>query len=111
MRWRDCFLACYMACAPRTFSATRLARFFLLLWWCSAATSPHAALRALIPCVPYATSDREDHIMEPLIRLRNLEKSYDLAGGKYFVLRRISLDIEPGEFVTVLGPSGGRTHT
>jgi ABC-type glutathione transport system ATPase component len=34
--------------------------------------------------------------MEPLIRLRNLEKCYDLAGGKYFVLRRVSLDIEPG---------------
>src|SRR5258708_26361830 len=44
--------------------------------------------------------------MEPLIRLRNLEKSYDLAGGKYFVLRRISLNPDPGEFVTVMGPSG-----
>ena len=49
--------------------------------------------------------------MEPLIRLRNLEKSYDLAGGKYFVLRRISLDIEPGEFVTVMGPSGAGKST
>src|SRR5712672_3503081 len=49
--------------------------------------------------------------MEPLIRLRNLEKSYDLAGGKYFVLRRVSLDIEPGEFVTVMGPSGAGKST
>jgi ABC-type lipoprotein export system ATPase subunit len=49
--------------------------------------------------------------MEPLIRLRNLEKSYDLAGGKYFVLRRITLDIEPREFVTVMGPSGAGKST
>src|SRR5258706_8732703 len=49
--------------------------------------------------------------MEPLIRLRNLEKSYDLAGGKYFVLRRVSLEIEPGEFVTVMGPSGAGKST
>ena len=49
--------------------------------------------------------------MEPLIRLRNLEKSYDLGGGKYFVLRRISLDIEQREFVTVMGPSGAGKST
>jgi len=28
--------------------------------------------------------------MTALIQLKNLEKAYDLAGGKYFVLRRIS---------------------
>jgi len=49
--------------------------------------------------------------MEPLIRLRNLEKSYDLAGGKYFVLRRVTLDLQPGEFVTVMGPSGAGKST
>ena len=49
--------------------------------------------------------------MTPLIQLRNLEKSYDLAGGRYFVLRRISLDIAPGEFVTVMGPSGAGKST
>lgn len=43
---------------------------------------------------------------QPLIQLRSLEKAYDLAGGKYFVLRRISLAIKPGEFVTIMGPSG-----
>src|SRR4029077_18130827 len=49
--------------------------------------------------------------MTPLIQLKNLEKAYDLAGGKYFVLRRISLDIQPGEFVTVMGPSGAGKST
>lgn len=49
--------------------------------------------------------------MEPLIELRNLEKAYDLAGGKYYVLRRINLSIAPGEFVTIMGPSGAGKST
>ena len=47
--------------------------------------------------------------MEPLIRLRNLEKSYDLAGGKYFVLRRIfGLGDNIQEPLDCRGLSGGR---
>lgn len=49
--------------------------------------------------------------MEPLIELRNLEKAYDLAGGKYYVLRRINLSIAAGEFVTIMGPSGAGKST
>ncbi len=49
--------------------------------------------------------------MEPLIQLRNLEKSYEAGGGKFFVLRRINLDIQPGEFVTIMGPSGAGKST
>jgi len=48
--------------------------------------------------------------VEPLIRLNNLEKSFEAGGQKFYVLRRITLDIQAGEFVTFMGPSGaGKT--
>ncbi len=48
---------------------------------------------------------------EPLIRLRNLDKAYDQGGGKVFVLRRVTLDIAEGEFVSIMGPSGAGKST
>ena len=49
--------------------------------------------------------------MEPLIQLRNLEKAFEAGGSKFFVLRRINIDIQQGEFVTFMGPSGaGKSH-
>jgi putative ABC transport system ATP-binding protein len=41
-----------------------------------------------------------------LISLRNLEKSYPAGSARSYVLRRISLDIKSGEFVSIMGPSG-----
>jgi putative ABC transport system ATP-binding protein len=41
-----------------------------------------------------------------LISLRNLEKSYPAGHARSYVLRRIALDIQPGEFVSIMGPSG-----
>jgi putative ABC transport system ATP-binding protein len=49
--------------------------------------------------------------VEPLIRLRNLEKSFEAGAQKFFVLRRITLDIQPGEFVTIMGHSGAGKST
>lgn len=46
-----------------------------------------------------------------MIRLKNVEKSYRTGAGETFVLRRISADIETGEFVTVMGPSGAGKST
>src|SRR6516162_5563381 len=46
-----------------------------------------------------------------MIELRNLEKFYETAAGKTFVLRRISLDIKPGDLVTIMGPSGAGKST
>jgi ABC-type lipoprotein export system ATPase subunit len=47
----------------------------------------------------------------PLVSLRNVEKSYAVAGGRQFVLRRVSFDIHPGEFLSVMGPSGAGKST
>ena len=49
--------------------------------------------------------------MAPLVRLLNIEKSYAHGPGKTFVLRRVSLDIEDGDFVSIMGPSGAGKST
>ncbi|WP_263418223.1 ABC transporter ATP-binding protein [Terriglobus albidus] len=41
-----------------------------------------------------------------MIDLRNVERSYRAGGTETWVLRRISLTIQPWEFVTIMGPSG-----
>jgi putative ABC transport system ATP-binding protein len=41
-----------------------------------------------------------------MIDIRNLERSYKTGAGQAWVLRRIDLKIERGEFVTLMGPSG-----
>jgi len=46
-----------------------------------------------------------------VIELRGVEKSYDQAGGRVFVLRRIDLDVAEGEFVSIMGPSGAGKST
>jgi ABC-type lipoprotein export system ATPase subunit len=46
-----------------------------------------------------------------MLKLRNLEKSFDTKAGKVFVLRRIDLDVRRGEFVTIMGPSGAGKST
>ena len=44
---------------------------------------------------------------DPFVRFRNVQKSYD---GETLVVKNLNLDIEAGEFVTMLGPSGsGKT--
>jgi putative ABC transport system ATP-binding protein len=47
----------------------------------------------------------------PLISLRDLEKVYETAAGKAYILRRISFDIAAGEFVSIMGPSGAGKST
>src|SRR5690242_20935502 len=45
-----------------------------------------------------------------MIQLRGVEKTIKSPAGTIWLLRRINLDVEQGEFVTVMGPSGaGKT--
>jgi ABC-type lipoprotein export system ATPase subunit len=46
-----------------------------------------------------------------MIELRNVEKSFKQGFGQFFVLRRLSLNIREGEFVSVMGPSGSGKST
>ena len=46
-----------------------------------------------------------------MISLRNVEKYFSQGLTKNFVLRRIDLDIKPGEFVSIMGPSGAGKST
>ncbi len=46
-----------------------------------------------------------------MIAVRNIEKSVKNGGGETFILRRITLDVKPGEFVSIMGPSGAGKST
>ena len=46
-----------------------------------------------------------------MITLRGITKSYRNGFSRTFVLRRVDLDIEEGEFVTIMGPSGAGKST
>lgn len=46
-----------------------------------------------------------------LISIRNIEKSFKTGAGETFVLRRITLDVEKGDFITIMGPSGAGKST
>ena len=45
------------------------------------------------------------------IQLRNVEKYFEHGPTKTFVLRRITLDIKEGEFISIMGPSGAGKST
>lgn len=46
-----------------------------------------------------------------MIRLENVEKFYPQGVQKYYVLRRVSLEIKEGDFVSIMGPSGAGKST
>jgi putative ABC transport system ATP-binding protein len=46
-----------------------------------------------------------------MIKLRNIEKCFQTRAGMLYALRRITLDIEEGEFITIMGPSAAGKST
>ena len=46
-----------------------------------------------------------------MIKLRSIEKSYRHGLSQTFVLRRVNVDIQQGEFVSIMGPSGAGKST
>jgi ABC-type lipoprotein export system ATPase subunit len=46
-----------------------------------------------------------------MIQLNHVERYYDIGSSKFFVLRRITLEVKEGEFITIMGPSGAGKST
>ena len=46
-----------------------------------------------------------------MIQLRNVERFFDTGSGRTWVLRQIDLDVQAGDFITIMGPSGAGKST
>jgi putative ABC transport system ATP-binding protein len=61
--------------------------------------------------IPDVRTGMTDSGSAPIISLRDVEKAHKTGGGATYVLRRITLDVAAGEFVTIMGPSGAGKST
>ncbi len=46
-----------------------------------------------------------------MIKLKNIQKRYNTKAGFFYVLQQINLEIDEGEFVTIMGPSAAGKST
>jgi ABC-type lipoprotein export system ATPase subunit len=70
------------------------------------ASRPQTSQRAITPCggsVPERTEPQQDH---PAIILRGVEKVYENAAGKFVALKSIDMQLDYGQFISIVGKSG-----
>ena len=60
---------------------------------------------------PAKPNSRYKHGNDYLIELRDVVKTYEGAAGKFTALKSINLQVDPGEFVAVMGKSGSGKST
>lgn len=48
---------------------------------------------------------------KPMIQLKNIEKYYTNGFQKAYILRHVTMDVQEGEFVSIMGPSGSGKST
>ena len=47
----------------------------------------------------------------PVVAVQNVTKAFKVGGGDVTILKGISLEVQPGEFVAIIGPSGNGKST
>ncbi len=50
-------------------------------------------------------------MVEPIIQIKNMKKVYELGGETVMALKSVSLDIQKGDFISIIGPSGSGKST
>src|SRR5580692_4437902 len=75
-----------------------------------ASTPPRAAARRARP-VPSAASKHRTGIMSAVVKLEGIHKIYDSGEVKVHAVRGVSIEIQSGEFVALMGASGSGKST
>jgi putative ABC transport system ATP-binding protein len=60
---------------------------------------------------PNGRSDSTDQEAKPIVRLHNLSKAYEEAGKLHTILHSVTVDVNEGSFVVLLGKSGSGKST